>query len=161
TQADTDRHLHSPTPSVYILRTAVSGEPVKNSAVPQFLALFPRDEKKKGRQTAGPSPRRSLVERSVASSDRARPAEAGVDGGLHRMVVGGEAAGRHERGGCGEPGIAEIVVLVLGLGRPVRREHVFDAGADGVAVAVVAIDDEADRRAAERHLLVVVRIGVA
>src|SRR4051794_29817066 len=57
--------------------------------------------------------------------------------------------------------VAEIVVLVLGLGRPVRREHVFEAGADGVAVAVVAADDEAGRHAADGHLLVVVGIGVA
>src|SRR5205085_2311743 len=38
---------------------------------------------------------------------------------------------------------------------------VFQAGADGVAVAMVVVDRERDRNAAERHALVVVGEGIA
>src|SRR5947209_7959650 len=49
------------------------------------------------------------------------------------------AANTDDIGWAGGKGrAAEIVVLVLGLGRPVRREHIFKASADGVAVLAVA-----------------------
>ena len=77
--------------------------------------------------------------RSVARDNRAAEVEAIVDAGLHGVLVIVEAAERHQRGRGQKAAVAEIVILVLGLGRPVRREHVFEAGADGVAVAV-AVD---------------------
>src|SRR5690349_12678057 len=96
---------------------------------------------------------------SVASY-RTGPVDAVINAGLEDMVVGGEAAGRNQRSGRAEIGVAEIIILIFGLGRPVRREHVFDADADGVTVAVVACRGERDRRAVERYPLVVVGIGV-
>src|SRR5579872_2824560 len=54
------------------------------------------------------------------------------------MVVGAEAAERNECGRSGEAGIAEIIILIFQLARPVLGEHVFDTGADGPAIGVVA-----------------------
>src|SRR5205085_7128303 len=54
-----------------------------------------------------------------------------------------------------------VVVLVLGLRRPVRREHVFEAGADSVAVLVVAGDSEWRRHTGDRHVEVLVGERVA
>ena len=51
--------------------------------------------------------------------------------------------------------------MILGLRRPVRCEHVFDATADRPAVAVGVAEQEGDGNAAEGHLLAVVGIGVA
>src|ERR1019366_4388113 len=46
-------------------------------------------------------------------------------------------------------------------GRPVLGEHVFQAGADGIAVAMAVIEREADRETAKRQGLAVVGVGVA
>src|SRR5580704_229068 len=81
---------------------------------------------------------------SVFSGDRPTPAEAIVHAHLDGVLVVAEARAGN-RGRAGEGGVAEIVVLVLGLGRPVRREHVFEAGADGPAVLVGAVGGEGDR----------------
>src|SRR5438034_7510884 len=59
-------------------------------------------------------------------------------------------------GGAGrECGVAEVVVLVFGLGGPVRREHVFEACAHGVAVAMIAVGRESRRHAADADVEVV------
>src|SRR6266576_6517378 len=61
-----------------------------------------------------------------------------------------------DRGGAGrECGVAEIVVLVFGLGRPVWREHVLEASAHGVAVAMIAVGRERLRHAADAYIEVV------
>src|SRR5260370_14061345 len=79
---------------------------------------------------------------SVPRGDRATPAEAVVHADLDGVLVlpkpGADDRGRP----TGEGGIAEVVILVLGLGGPVRREHVFEAGADGVAVLAGAVGGE-------------------
>src|SRR5688572_9676576 len=75
---------------------------------------------------------------SVFGDDRAAPAEAVVQADLDGVLVvakpGADHVGRAGRDG----GLAEVVILVFGLGGPVRREHVFQAGADSVAVLAVA-----------------------
>src|SRR5258706_12251927 len=76
---------------------------------------------------------------SVLRGDRATPAETVVHANLDGMLVVPEARTDNRSRPGGEGGVAEIVILVFGLGRPVRREHVFEAGADGVAVLVGAI----------------------
>src|SRR4029077_20260426 len=69
---------------------------------------------------------------NASSVPRAGEVEAIIDAQLERMfvVIPGAKRCQHDRGH--KAGAAEIVVHVLGLGRPVRGEHVFDAGADGV-----------------------------
>src|SRR4051812_28647532 len=71
--------------------------------------------------------------------------------------TGADDIGRSGR----EGGVAEIVILVFGLGGPIRREHVFEAAADGVAVLAVAVGGEAHRHAGHRHAdIIVVAPGV-
>src|SRR5260370_31439901 len=77
------------------------------------------------------------------------------------MVVVVKRAERSQHSGGDEAAIAEVVVLIFGLGRPVLGEHVFDARADGVAVAMTVVEREGDRNAAKGYCLVVVGIGVA
>src|SRR5262249_22302536 len=60
-----------------------------------------------------------------------------------------------------EAAVAEIIVLILGLHRPARREHVFGAAADGPAIGVFIAEQEGDRSAAQGQRLAIVRIGVA
>ena len=63
---------------------------------------------------------------------------------------------------AGKGGAAEIIILVFGLGGPVRREHVFEAGADGIAVRVVAGGGERYRRSGGADAdIAVVAPGVA
>src|SRR5262245_17146397 len=62
--------------------------------------------------------------------------------------------------GRGEGGATEIIVLVLGLGGPVRREHVFEASADGVAVLVVAGGGEGLRHAGDVDAKATITPGV-
>src|ERR1700726_4924376 len=76
---------------------------------------------------------------SVTRGDRATPAEAIVDAGLDGVLVVTEAGADDRRRTTGESGAAEIVILVFGLGRPVRREHVFQTGADREAVLAASI----------------------
>src|SRR3979411_797826 len=71
------------------------------------------------------------------------------------MLVFAESRADEDSGAGGEGGVAEIVVLVFDFGGPVRREHVFQAGADGVAVTSVAIGGESHRRAADAYAEVV------
>src|ERR1700731_4625995 len=122
-----------------------------------FLANF-ADSK------AGAEPAFSLIStrrRSVPRHPRARPVEAVVDGRLHDMFVVAEAAERQESDRGNEPAAAEIIILIFDPGRPVPGEHVFQAGACGVAVAMAAIEGERDRKIAERQGLAVVGVGVA
>src|SRR6266567_3431376 len=88
---------------------------------------------------------------SVFADDGTAPAEAVVDAEFDRVLVvletGTHDGRRPSREGCR----SEIVILILGLGRPVRREHVFETGADGVAVLLVACGCERHRRAGDAH----------
>src|SRR3984893_7353140 len=65
------------------------------------------------------------------------------------MLVVPETGADAGRGPAGEGGAAEIVILVFGLGGPVRREHVFETGADGVAVLVGGIGGKRRRHAGD------------
>src|SRR5882757_5347870 len=85
---------------------------------------------------------------SVPRDHRATPVEAIVDAGLNRMLVVAEAGSNEDGRAAGyEGGAAEVVILVFNLGGPARREHVFEAGADSVAVTMVAVGGENQRRA--------------
>src|SRR5438132_8567974 len=97
----------------------------------------------------------------VARDDGAREIEAVIHADLERVLVIVEGAERHQRRRRNEAAVAEIIVLILGLHRPARREHVFGAAADGPAVAVSIAEQEGDGNAAESHALAVVGIGVA
>src|SRR4051812_41483250 len=59
-------------------------------------------------------------------------------------------AGADDRSRSGrKAGAAEIVILVFGLGGPVRGEHVFQTGADRIAVLAVAVGSKGRRGAAD------------
>src|ERR1700730_16904386 len=99
---------------------------------------------------------------SVTRGDRATPAEAIVDAGLDGVLVVTEAGAENRRRTTGESGAAEIVILVFGLGRPVRREHVFQTGTDREAVLAASIGGKGHRRAGDGYPdIVVVAPGVA
>src|SRR5260370_11267460 len=115
---------------------------------------------KRGRRESRPSASYGS-RRSVARDDRAAEVEAIIDAELKRVLVIVEAAERHQYSGRHEAGVAEIIVLILALGRPVLGDHVFHAGADGVAVAMVGIEREGERRACKRQGVAVIGIGVA
>src|SRR5260370_16906260 len=93
---------------------------------------------KKGRRESRPSASYGS-RRSVARDDRAAEVEAIIDAELQRVLVIVEAAERHQYSGRHEAGVAEIIVLILALGRPVLRDHVFHARADGLAVAMARL----------------------
>src|SRR5258706_9727409 len=99
---------------------------------------------------------------SIPRTDRAAPPEAIVHADLDGMLVVPEV-GADDRGrSTGKRRCAEIVVLVFGLGGPVRGEHVFETGADSVAVLVGAIGGKRGRYAADGDAdIVVVAPGVA
>src|SRR5690348_14462377 len=63
-------------------------------------------------------------------------------------------AGPGDRSRTGETCAAEIVVLVLDLRRPVRVEHVFNTGAEGIAVAMVAVSRERHRRTTDADAVI-------
>src|ERR1700735_5392656 len=85
---------------------------------------------------------------SIPGDRRVGPVEAVVDAGLDGVLGVGEP-GADDVDRAGQEGrAAEIVVLVFELGGPARREHVFEAGADSVAVLVAAIRGEGRRCAA-------------
>src|ERR1700679_100227 len=93
---------------------------------------------------------------SIPGDGRVGPVEAVVDAGLDGVVGVGEA-GADDVAGAGQEGrAAEIVVLVFELGGPARREHVFDAGADGIAILVAAVSGKRRRCAARNHADIVV-----
>src|SRR5665648_181293 len=80
---------------------------------------------------------------SIPGESRVALVEAGLDG-----VLGVGEPGADNVDGTGQEGrAAEIVVLVFELGRPARREHIFEAGADSVAILMVVVGGEGRRRA--------------
>src|ERR1700733_400366 len=88
---------------------------------------------------------------SVARGRRTAPAEAVVHTDLDGMLIVPAANADDVGRTAGDRRAAEVVILILGLGRPVRREHVFKAGADGVAVLAVAGGGEGLRHAGDVH----------
>src|SRR5882757_10669569 len=98
---------------------------------------------------------RRMSVRSIFGGDRATPAKPVVHADLDGVFVVPEAPAGDIRRGGDEGGIAEIVILLFGLGRPVGRKHVFEASADRVAVLVIAIGGEGLGRAGNRHADVV------
>src|SRR6185295_17230614 len=89
-----------------------------------------------GQKKAGVTPAFlvSIQSVSISGGSGPTPTEPVVHADLGGVFVVAEAAAGDIGGSRREGGVAEIVVLVLGLGRPVRGEHVFEAAADGVAV---------------------------
>src|SRR4051812_32470288 len=75
---------------------------------------------------------------SISGGCRTAPAEAVVHADLDAVLVVAEAGADRVDGGGRERRVAEVVILVLGLGRPVRGEQVFQPRADGVTVLAVA-----------------------
>src|SRR5438128_9041372 len=88
---------------------------------------------------------------SISGGSRSTPTKPVVHADLGGVFVVAEAAAGDVGRACRKGGVAEIVILVLGLGRPVRGEHVFEAAADGVAVLVDAVGGEARRHTSHRH----------
>src|ERR1700739_3223941 len=78
---------------------------------------------------------------------RATPAEAIVHAQLEGMLVFPEPGANNLGGATGEGGVAEIVIHVFAFDGPVRRKHVFETAADGVTVAMPAIDRKGHRYA--------------
>src|SRR6202521_1126896 len=91
---------------------------------------------------------RSIRLRSIPGDGRVGPVEAVVDAGLDGVLGVGEPGADNVDGTGQEGRAAEIVVLVFELGGPARREHVFEAGADGVAILMVVVGGEGRRCAA-------------
>src|SRR3954465_2387355 len=97
---------------------------------------------------------------SVARGCRTTPAEAVVHADLDGMLVLPAAdADDVDRTG-GNRRAAEVVILVLGLGRPVRREHVFEASTNGIAVLAVAGGGEGLRDAGDIDAKTAIAPGV-
>src|ERR1039458_6882282 len=76
------------------------------------------------------------------------------------LVVAGAAETRQD-GWRHKIGLAEVIILILDLGRPVLGEHVFQASADSVAIMMAAVERERLRHGEERQRLVVVGVGIA
>src|SRR5258705_839176 len=115
---------------------------------------------KKGRHEAGLSV--AIQTWSIPRTDRTTPAEAIVHADLDGMLVVAEAGANDLGRSAGESGVAEVVVLVFGLGGPVRREHVFETGTDGKTVLVGAIGGKRGRYAGDTDAdIVVVAPGIA
>src|ERR1700722_18217299 len=93
---------------------------------------------------------------SIPGDRRVGPVEAVVDTGLDG-VLGVREPGADNVDGAGQEGrAAEIVVLVFELGGPARREHVFKAGADRVAILMVVVGGEGRRCAGSNDVDIVV-----
>src|SRR2546426_5361773 len=117
-------------------------------------AYEPRPTRSSQQKKAGVMPAFLLSIRSAVSisgGSRSTPTKPVVHADLGGVFVVAEAAAGDVGRACREGGVAEIVILVLGLGRPVRGEHVFEATADGVAVLVAAVGGEARRHTSHRH----------
>jgi hypothetical protein len=65
-----------------------------------------------------------------------------VTAGIVAVTMAGLSWFKHHR--CGEGATTEVVIHILDLARPVLGEHVFEARADSVAIAIVAIETETD-----------------
>src|ERR1039457_2488397 len=98
---------------------------------------------------------------SILRNHRATPVEAIVQAGLHSMLVVAGAAETRQDGWRHKIGLAEVIILILDLGRPVLGEHVFQASADSVAIMMAAVERERLRHGEERQRLVVVGGGIA
>src|SRR5271168_5106185 len=83
--------------------------------------------------------------RSIPGDGRVGPVEAVVDAGLDGVLGVGEPGADNVDGTGQEGRAAEIVVLVFELGGPAWREHIFEAGADSVAILAVAVGGEGRR----------------
>src|SRR5450432_882515 len=93
---------------------------------------------------------------SIPGESRVAPVEAVVDAGLDGVLGVGEPGADNVDGTGQEGRAAEIVVLVFELGRPARREHIFEAGADSVAILMVVVGGEGRRRAGSNDADIVV-----
>src|ERR1700738_1944594 len=118
-----------------------------------------------GRQTKRPAGSRPFFRLmrilSVSRGYRATPAEAVVDANLDGMFVIPEPGTQNRGRSAGEGGAAEIVILVFGLGRPARREHVFETGTDRVAIIVASVGGKGRRHPGDGYTeIVVVAPGV-
>src|SRR3982074_3802183 len=71
------------------------------------------------------------------------------------MFVLAEPGADEDAGAGRERDVAEIVILVFDLGRPVRREHVFKASSAAIPSAMSAVSGESHRRAADADAEVV------
>src|SRR5438876_19111 len=103
----------------YEARPTRSSQQKKAGAMPAFLLSI-----------------RSAV--SISGGSRSTPTEPVVHADLGGVFVVAEAAAGDVGRACRKGGVAEIVILVLGLGRPVRGEHVFKAALHAAEEAGVA-----------------------
>src|SRR5260221_8959588 len=110
-------------------------------------AMPTRGWQTKGRREAGLCQILVAAGRSVARGCRTAPAEAVVHTDLDGMLVLAAADADHVGRTGGDGRAAEVVILVFGLGRPARREHVFEAGADGIAILAVTSGGDGLRHA--------------
>src|SRR4029079_6480369 len=72
-------------------------------------------------------------------TSRRTPVEAVVYAEFEGVFVIGERRD-HDRRRPNEGDIAEVVILIFKLDRPVRDQHVFDAAADRVSIVAVAVE---------------------
>src|SRR5215217_5424711 len=88
---------------------------------------------------------------SIPGGSSSTPTKPVVHADLGSVLVVAETPAGDIGRPCREGGVAEIVILVLGLGRPVRGEHVFETAANRIAVLVAAIGGEGRWHAGHRH----------
>src|SRR5689334_24360338 len=98
-----------------------------------FCRSLPRRERRAEKTKGRLAPAFFLLDRtafSIPGGGRAAPAEAVVHADLDGVLVVAEAGADHVGRTGLNRGVAEIVVLVLGLVRPVWGKQIFEAGAD-------------------------------